>query len=124
MEKKRVLKLGDILLVAIVVVAVSFTFTRFVFSNTTVNQVKVTAKSYQEYFQLDEDRTIYVEGPLGITTLIIKDEEVWVEDSPCREKICIKMGKISRAKEQLVCVPNRVVVELGGEKGNVDGISR
>ena len=86
--------------------------------------MKVTGRELQNYYSLDKDRVIHVQGPLGVTTVLIENGEVRVEDSPCREKICIKMGKIHRTGEQLICVPNRVVVELEGERGKVDGVSR
>jgi len=37
---------------------------------------------------------------------------IWLHGSPCPYKICEKMGKIHRAGEMIVCVPNRVVVRI------------
>lgn len=124
MRKRGFLKIGDIILLFIIIIIISFTFSRYVFSGTGVNRVCVTGKELQKYFSPDDDATIYVQGPLGVTTIRVEKGEVWIEDSPCREKICIKMGKIKRPGEQLICVPNRVVVELEGERGGVDGVSR
>ena len=84
----------------------------------------ITGKEQQTYFSPNEDKTVHVQGPLGETIVHIENGKVWIEDSPCREKICIKMGRIERTGEQLICVPNRVVVELEGERGDVDGVSR
>jgi len=86
--------------------------------------VEVTGRAIQKYYDIHEDRVINVEGPLGTTRVIIEDGEVWVEDSPCREKICIKMGRKKRVGEQIVCVPNRVIVEITGENETVDAITR
>jgi hypothetical protein len=124
MRKRRFLKIGDIILLLIVLLIISFTFSKYVFSGTGVNRVKVTGRDLQTYYSLYEDRIINVQGPLGVTTILIEKGEARVKDSPCREKICIKMGKIKRTGEQLICVPNRVVVELEGERGEVDGVSR
>ena len=124
MRKRGFLKIGDIILLFIILIIIPFTLSRYVFSGTGVNRVHVTGKELQKYFSPDEDKTIHVQGPLGVTTILIENGEVWIEDSPCREKICIKMGKIRRTGEQLICVPNRVVVELEGERGEVDGVSR
>jgi hypothetical protein len=124
MRKRRVLKIGDIILLFIILIIISFAFSKYVFSGTGVYRVKITGRELQTYYSIDEDRIIHVQGPLGVTTVLIEKGEVRVEDSPCREKICIKMGKIQRTGEQLICVPNRVVVELEGERGEVDGVSR
>jgi hypothetical protein len=34
------------------------------------------------------------------------------------------MGKIKRAGEEAVCIPNRVVVQMKGAKSYVDGVAR
>ena len=46
-------------------------------------------------YRLSEDRTIPVQGPLGISTVVIEHGEVYMDDSPCANKVCIDMGKIS-----------------------------
>jgi hypothetical protein len=122
--KRNILKTGDYILILAVLCLIAFLFSRFYFSKSGARQVNITGNSFQGSFPGDENRVIDVEGPLGVTRVIIEDGEVWVEESPCREKICIKMGKIKRAGEQIVCVPNRVIVEIEGEREAVDGITR
>ncbi|MGB9856637.1 MAG: NusG domain II-containing protein [Dictyoglomaceae bacterium] len=36
--------------------------------------------------------------------------------SPCPDKLCIKQGWINKIGESIVCLPNRVVLRLEGEK--------
>lgn len=124
MGNRKILKTGDFLLILIVFGLTAFLFIRFFFLKPAGKQVKITGKSTQNYYPADENKIIDVEGLLGITKVVIEDGEIWIEDSPCREKLCIKMGRIKRTHEQLVCIPNRVVVELEGEGGAVDGVSR
>ncbi len=76
---------------------------------------------------LQDEHTILVPGTLGDTEVIVHDHEVFVRDSPCRAKICIKMGHVSQAGQMLVCVPNKVSVRVLGKKGEelpYDAISR
>ena len=76
-------------------------------------------------FSLGEDRLIPADGKLGTTRVEIADNEVRVLDSPCPLKLCVKSGPISRSGENLVCLPNRVVIRVKGEgEPSVDAVSR
>jgi hypothetical protein len=122
--RKKILKIGDYAIVFIVAALIVFLFSRVFFIKAGEGRVEITGKGFQKYYDINEDRIINVEGPLGATAVIIEDGEVRVEDSPCREKICIKMGRKKRVGDQIVCVPNRVIVEITGESDAVDGITR
>jgi hypothetical protein len=122
--RKKILKTGDYVIFLAAAGLIVFLFSRFPAGRSRESRVEVTGRYSQQYYDLHEDREVVVEGPLGETLVIIKGGEVWVADSPCREKICIKMGKKKRTRDQIVCVPNRVIVEIKGESEAVDGITR
>jgi len=63
-------------------------------------------------YPLSEDRTIPVQGPLGISTVIIKNGEVYMADSPCSNKICIDMGRVSEKGDSIICLPNRIYITI------------
>ena len=62
------------------------------------------------------DQKVDLEGPLGITELEIIAGQARIISSPCRFKVCIGMGKISRNGEIIACVPNRLLVQIVGQK--------
>ncbi len=78
-----------------------------------------------EYFSLplSKDTTIYAEGPLGKTKIRIENDRAFIAYSPCPHKVCMRMGKIEKEGEVIVCVPNGVIVRIIG-KGGLDGITR
>jgi hypothetical protein len=85
-------------------------------------QVTVEAAGGEFIYSLDQDRVVRVPGPLGDTILVIRGGAAWVEDSPCPDKICVAMGGISRPGEWIACLPNRVMVSVGGRgEAAVDG---
>lgn len=49
--------------------------------------------------------------------------EIWVESSPCKDKICMRTGKLCRAGESAVCVPLKTVVSIKGITENIDVIT-
>lgn len=52
-------------------------------------------------------------------TVHIEDGRVWVTDADCPDKLCEHTGAISRAGQQIVCLPNAVVISLVGDGGLV-----
>jgi hypothetical protein len=76
--------------------------------------VIIEASTRQWIYPLAENRRVAVPGPLGDTVVVVSDGKAYVEDSPCRDKICIQMGKISRPGQWIACLPNRVMVRVSG----------
>jgi hypothetical protein len=70
-------------------------------------------------------KTIPIKTEYGYNLLEIGEDKVRVIEADCPEQLCVKQGYISRVGEAIVCLPNRLVVEIkGGEKEmEIDGIS-
>lgn len=68
-------------------------------------------------------RTVRVAGPLGETVVEIRNCSARVVDSPCREKVCVKMGWVRAPGDWVACVPNGVVVQ-GQARAAVDAVTR
>ncbi len=54
----------------------------------------------------------------GTNTLVISGGKAYIKDADCPDKVCENSGKISRVGERVVCLPNRVYVEIVGERGD------
>ncbi len=64
---------------------------------------------------LTKNQEITIEGINGGTNLlIIQDGEIWCEEASCPDKVCIRQGKQSRDGEMIVCLPNRMIVQVVG----------
>lgn len=75
-------------------------------------------------YMLDTDRTIEVSGPLGTTIIKILDSEVFVEDSPCRDKLCIQAAPLNKSGEWNACMPNKVFIRIQDSADNeLDSLS-
>ena len=123
-SKKRVLKTGDWFLLLGGGALVAFLFFHYLFAATSGKEAAITAGRTSSRYDLGTDRTVLAEGPLGQTKIVITGGRVWVEDSPCRDRVCVQMGKKKRAGEQIICLPNRVVVEVVGDEFQFDAVSR
>lgn len=69
--------------------------------------------------------TVDVQGPLGITRVVIGPKGARVISSPCPQQLCVRAGIIHRQGDLNACVPNRVVIRIAGTSENpVDAIVR
>ena len=44
--------------------------------------------------------------------LVIEGGVAYMSHADCPDKTCVNMGKISRVGEKIICLPNRVAVEI------------
>lgn len=89
--------------------------------------VTVDGKLYGTY-PLSQDQIIQVVQENGHhNDITIKDGQVSMSYSTCLNQICVNTGAISETKDAIVCLPNRVVVEIissgEGKGGDADVIS-
>ncbi|MEO0078295.1 MAG: NusG domain II-containing protein [candidate division WOR-3 bacterium] len=83
----------------------------------------ITAAAGRTEIKLPADTTLEFAGPVGRTVVRVSGRTAWVVESDCPEKRCVRQGRIGRAAQAVVCVPNKVVVRLTG-RGELDGITR
>lgn len=66
-------------------------------------------------------KTIPIETKYGYNLIEVGDNQVRVIEASCPDKIDVKQGYISRIGETIVCLPNRLILEIKGID-SVDGI--
>lgn len=71
-------------------------------------------------------KQIPIKTEYGYNLIEIGDEKVRVVEADCPDKLDVKQGYISRVGEVIVCLPNRLVIEIKGEavETEIDGLSR
>ena len=73
---------------------------------------------------LDTPAEVVVEGAIGSTRICVEGGRIWIEEAPCPHKLCIGMGKIGRTGELIVCIPNRIVLEIEDvTEDELDGVT-
>lgn len=53
----------------------------------------------------------------------IEDGKVFCIYSACRDKICIKEGKIEKNGEIIVCLPQQITLSICGDEGEYDAVT-
>lgn len=67
----------------------------------------------------ETDRTIDLDGH---NVIMLEGKTARVESADCRDQVCVRTGTLTRAGQVAVCLPNRVVLKLVGETGEIDAI--
>ena len=81
------------------------------------NYVKITVDGGDPiYYSLAYTGEYSLNG--GTNILVVSDGMVSVKDADCPDKVCEHSGEISRVGERIVCLPNRVYIEIVAERGD------
>lgn len=87
--------------------------------------VKVDGEVVKE-LPLGEDIVYEVKQDGRVSNVVhVEDSKVWITDADCPDKLCENMGKVSKDGQTLVCLPNRVIVQIeGGESADIDMLAQ
>lgn len=68
------------------------------------------------------ENTVIAEYPLSVNgkfsllggknTLVIENGEAYIKDSRCPDHTCERMGRISKVRERIVCLPHRLTLKV------------
>lgn len=87
--------------------------------HTTASQcvVEVNGKEYArvDMITLNEEKIINIDNKFGTNKIVINKNGVYITESSCPDKTEIASGRIDKAGQSLVCLPNRLVVRLEGK---------
>ncbi len=84
--------------------------------------ITVDGKDYGIY-SLYEDQEIEVVQNNHTNHITIKGGKVSMSYSDCKNQICVNTKAITEAKDTVVCLPNKVMIEITGGGGGADVIS-
>ena len=127
---KRMIKLtkGDkILIVSLIIISlISLGFIKN--SNAGYKEKYISIQvNGEEYKKIIFDKKIIgkqipIETEFGYNLIEIGDGEVWVVEASCPDELDVKQGKISRSGEIIVCLPNKLVIEIKGTDDEIKEI--
>ncbi|NLI98593.1 hypothetical protein GX441_08050 [bacterium] len=114
---KLSLKRGDAILIIcfLFISLVGIVFILSIKSDREPQMIKISSEG--KFFELPLRDTLFqVQGPLGVTDVRINKGHVYVTKAPCPNKLCMKQGKISRNGESIICIPNKIIITIEGNR--------
>ena len=120
------LKKGDIILIAVIILFTAVGFASLaIYGTGGGDRIAVIKQDNKVIERIDLDnikdsRKITIKGSYTDTILIEKGQ-IRFEDADCPNKDCVKTGWISKKGASAVCLPNRTSIRIEGESDKVDG---
>lgn len=72
----------------------------------TVNKVKT------EKYSLNINGEYKLGNDDNFNILVIKDGFAYIKEASCPDKLCVHQGKVKSNGEQLICLPNKVIITV------------
>ena len=109
--------LGDVFVILLGLIFVALLFkTLWHHEQAAKLQIRLGDKIYASY-SLDQNRSIDIQGPIGVTRIVIAKGKARFFSSPCHNQYCVHQGWLSHSGQAAICLPNQISLELlGGEK--------
>lgn len=83
--------------------------------------ITVDGNTYGTY-SLNKNQEIKINDT---NVLMIQDGCAYMKEATCSEQICVKHKAITKNNETIICLPNKLVVELcSGEESTLDSITK
>lgn len=116
MPKKNFSKVDIIVILSVLLIALIGFFTiKSLQYNGKYVEITKNGKMYQS-LPINKDKIIDINGK---NVIEIKNKKVYMKSADCENQICVNHKRISLVGETIVCLPNKVVVEI--KKGNSNG---
>lgn len=114
-------KKNDLILMIIVIISASIIFLvihLFMGNDASTVTIKVDGEVKGTYSLLQNQE---IEINNGTNILVIKDGVADMIEADCPDKLCVKQKAISKNKESIICLPNKVIIEVqNGENREYD----
>lgn len=112
----KAMKIGDFVVIGIILILslVIYFFTTKKPENTNNKTVEITVdgKVYEEFPLLNKSESIVVDTKYGHNIVKVEDGFVYMYESDCSDQICVRMGKIKDVGDNIICLPNRLIVKI------------
>ncbi len=122
---KKYIRKADIILL-IVLVSVGLASTAYLAMSQTAGSKVIIESNGEMYgrYSLLEDQVIDVKNGTESNRVVIKGGEVYVKKASCRNQVCVDTGRIDKAGQSIICLPNKLVVRIEGKGGgSYDAVS-
>ncbi|MCK5600101.1 NusG domain II-containing protein [bacterium] len=121
-EPDQRLRAADLIFIILMVTIVLFMFYRGITADTGRYALVYFKNEHILKIDLSKDKYYTVKGAQGDLHIRVSNGKLRIIETECRDKICMHRGDIFRAGERIICVPNEILIRIGG-KGEVDAIS-
>jgi hypothetical protein len=127
-ENMNILKKGDVILIAAVILLIAggFAVTSF-FRTDSSGKIAVIKQENKVIQKIDlnavKSTQIITVGGKYKETILVEKGRIRFEEANCPDLVCVRTGWLSRQGDIAVCLPNRTIIKIEGEGSKVDGVA-
>ena len=78
-----------------------------------------------QFNEVPGPQTYHVNGEDGAyNTVLVQQGHVRMMEASCPDQVCVNQGWISDSTLPIVCLPNKVIIEIVGEEGQLDAVTK
>ncbi len=88
------------------------TIARVTFNGNVLSEIDLSA--------VDSPSSFIVTGEAGSNTIAVEQGRIRVTEADCPDQVCVNQGWISDSALPIVCLPNKLVIEIIGGEGDLD----
>ena len=109
----------------IIVVLIVFSFIpHFIYSNVVSKNnknlyatIKVNGKLNNTInLPVTSEKKFTVSTNHGTNTILVNNNEIKIVHADCKDELCVKQGSISKIGKTLICLPNKLIIEIKGDE--------
>ena len=115
MKKKDYIVIIGVLLVAVMI---WIGFGQLWKSDGSIVEVTVDGEILGTY-RLDQDQTVQIQET---NVLVIQNGKADMTDANCPDRLCVHQKTISKSGENIVCLPNKVIVTIIGTEESAEDV--
>ena len=71
--------------------------------------------------RVDETYSFTLEDGRGINTVLVERGRIRVSEADCPDRVCVNRGWISDGTAPIICLPHKLMIEIVGGGGDLDG---
>ena len=117
---------NDVILLTVLIIAAALIWgvTRLTQKDGAYAVVTVDGSVYGTY-PLNTDTEMRIGDNEHYNILVIKDGMAEITEASCPDKLCVKQGSAEYDGQSIICLPNKVVVEIkGGKTSSYDAVAK
>lgn len=110
------MKKGDFILIfsllGVFIISFFYINSKFFYSNDKYISVQVNGKEIKKITFGNEKKVYPIRTSFGLNILEVDEFGVRVIEASCPDKLDVKFGKIDKVGQAIICLPNRLVIEI------------
>lgn len=119
----KLLKKNDIIIVLIALLAAFlFAIPQLIDSNELTASIYVNGELKQK-IELSAVENEYTLSPADGVVITVGKGEIYFSSAECKDKLCVKSGKLDGTGQTAACLPSRVVISVSSDKKQNDVVT-